>query len=288
MIDLGNITLRSRSLPIANLAISVWQRSPMLSAMGLLLLALMLPTLLLYALDSRLLQGVNVWTKPLKFQLSLGTYFLTLAWFVGYSRDEFSNGRQHVWFASVLALAACFEVAYITFQAAVGEMSHFNIASPLHSIMYSLMGLGAVTLATLPLWLAVMIGKNASLRVPSSLRFGIVVGLVLTSILGLVSGVTISAFNGPVIGAVGEQATYLWFLGWSFNAGDLRVAHFMGLHLMQLIPLAAWLLVTVRVDQAYFWTVTVTLLLLTVWLLSYAQALAGIPFWSLNFWSLNF
>ena len=64
----------------------------------------------------------------------------------------------------------------------------------------------------------------------------------------------------------------------AFDGGDLRVAHFVGLHLMQVMPFAAWLLhkraapaTTRRVVIAIAATGT----LLTA--AAFAQALAGRP-----------
>jgi len=36
-----------------------------------------------------------------------------------------------------------FEVLYIAFQAAKGQLSHFNVSTPLYSMLYTLMGLAA-------------------------------------------------------------------------------------------------------------------------------------------------
>ena len=37
-----------------------------------------------------------------------------------------------------------FELAYITWQAAQGQASHFNVGTPVAGLMYALMGVGAV------------------------------------------------------------------------------------------------------------------------------------------------
>jgi hypothetical protein len=43
------------------------------------------------ALDARLLNGMNVWVKPLKFHFALSVYLLTLAWFTRYASPEVTS-----------------------------------------------------------------------------------------------------------------------------------------------------------------------------------------------------
>ena len=43
-------------------------------------------------------------------------------------------------------------------------------------------------------------------------------------------------------GAVETDANGIWFFNWVTDGGDLRVAHFFGMHAMQAIPLFAVLL----------------------------------------------
>ena len=42
--------------------------------------AILLVTLLAYGLDDRMLRGVNIWSKPVKFALSFGLHLATLLW----------------------------------------------------------------------------------------------------------------------------------------------------------------------------------------------------------------
>ena len=55
------------------------RREPVLAGTGLLLIAAMAPTLFAYAVEARTLYGINVWTKPLKFQASVGLYLVACA-----------------------------------------------------------------------------------------------------------------------------------------------------------------------------------------------------------------
>ena len=60
---------------------ALWQREPRLVAFALLMLALMLPAAIGLGLDERMLRGVNVWVKPMKFMASVALLALTTAWF---------------------------------------------------------------------------------------------------------------------------------------------------------------------------------------------------------------
>jgi len=47
--------------------------------------------------------------------------------------------------------------------------------------------------------------------------------------------------TGHWVGGLQTDAGGVPIFGWSRSGGDLRVAHFFGLHLMQALPIAAWL-----------------------------------------------
>ncbi|MCX7065248.1 MAG: hypothetical protein NT024_11955, partial [Proteobacteria bacterium] len=107
--------------------------------------------------DERTINGISVWSKPFKFSLSLTVYFATLTWFAplmpnGYFQTR--NGRLLTWIAIGCAI---FEMVYFVLQASRGEASHFNLTTPFYSVMYSLMGAGAVMLVTVCLWMGVVI-----------------------------------------------------------------------------------------------------------------------------------
>jgi hypothetical protein len=122
------------------------QRFPGLWLGGWAALALTLPLLALGWTDARLIDGVSVWAKPWKFHLSVGVHLLTLAWLATYLSDTPARARALGRLTAVALACAVFELAYITWRAAQGEPSHFNIGTPFAGAMYALMGLGAVLL----------------------------------------------------------------------------------------------------------------------------------------------
>lgn len=208
-----------------------------LTRFGIVLIGLGLVTLGLQLVDSRTLaSGVNVWLKPAKFAFSLSTFALTAAWFMGYVRPERRASRPMRAAARVLMATAGFELTYIALQAARGLESHFNVSGPVYAVMYALMGLAAIALAATTLPLAWEIARRPAPGLQSSYRAAVVIGLALTFVLGAGFGGYMSTQAGHAVGTVGGQVPVV---GWNRLGGDLRVAHFLGIHAEQAIPILA-------------------------------------------------
>jgi hypothetical protein len=56
-------------------------------------------------------------------------------------------------------------------------------------------------------------------------------------VLGTLSGAYVSGQPGHWVGGTASDANALPIVKWSLDGGDLRVAHFFGLHAMQILPL---------------------------------------------------
>jgi hypothetical protein len=212
------------------------RRNRALTLFGLGLWLAMLPTLVLLGIDERELRGVNVWVKPLKFMASLGLFALTTAWFIGLLDDAARAGRAVrliVWTIVVLSSA---ELAYIVLQAARGQASHYNDSSPLYVVLYGAMGVAAVALTATQAALAVLIARNSRPGLPALWRSAVLAGLWLTFVLGAGAGILLGGMQ-PASG-VGMPV-----FGWHLGGGDLRVAHFIGMHAQQAVPLAGFALV---------------------------------------------
>jgi len=61
----------------------LWHDEPRLVWFALAMLAAMVPAAIGLGLDERVLRGVNVWVKPLKFMAAVALLALTTAWFAG-------------------------------------------------------------------------------------------------------------------------------------------------------------------------------------------------------------
>jgi hypothetical protein len=250
------------------------ERQRLLTLFGLAALLLAPPVLALQAIDPRTLHGVSVWLKPAKFLVSVGVFALTSAWYWGYVAPERRTGRPLRLTAAVLVGSAGFELLYIALQAARGLDSHFNLTSPLYVAMYGLMGLAAVLLVGTVLPLAWQIVRHPAKGLRPDFVAALAIGLVLTFLLGGGLGGYMSAQTGHSVGA---QGGHLPFFGWNRSGGDLRIAHFLGIHAEQAIPLLAALVAgwTARARWTALGAGTAAYVALT--LAVFAQAVAGRP-----------
>jgi hypothetical protein len=271
------VTGLALSAPLAgrNILTELLERQRMLALFGLVTLFLTLPVLAMIPVDARTLGGVSVWVKPAKFLVSTAAFSLTAAWFYGYVRPERRQSRRLRWTAAALVASAAFELLYISWQASQGAASHFNISSAYHIAMYSLMGVAAVILVGTTLPLAWEIARRPAAGLRPDFVAAVVIGLLLTFLLGGGMGGYMSAGPGHDVGSAGGGFP---IFGWNRLGGDLRVAHFFGIHAEQAIPLLAAL--TAGLGARLRWVVlgAGTLLYVTVTLGVFLQAIGGRPF----------
>jgi hypothetical protein len=235
----------------------LFRRERRLALFGFALLALLVPLALAGALDERTLRGANVWLKPMKFALSLGLFALTTAWFVGHLLPAARRLRALDWIVWVLIGSASFELAYIALQAGLGQGSHYNVGDPLHGALYGLMGLGATALTATQPALAWLLLRHADPRRAPAYRLAVLIGLVLTFVLGATVGGLLSGLQPP-------ETAALPVIGWSLAGGDLRPAHFLGIHAQQALPLLGLVVAggNARSASRTVWTATAAYVLL--------------------------
>lgn len=228
----------TRGLPSPHEAVALAYRGqPLLAGAAIFLLLAAIPTLAAMGLDARTLNGINVWIKPLKFEISLAVHLLSVAWlmlFLPERQTRFVRGL-----AIAMTAAAFFEIAYIALQASRGEASHYNIATPISGLMYTLMGVGAVVLVATSGWIGALILRQGETSRPIVFAAGL--GLVLGGVVGGITGAYMSSQTGHWVGGQPTDLGGLPVFGWSRTGGDLRVAHFFGLHLIQILPVVAWI-----------------------------------------------
>jgi len=190
----------------------------------------------LMALDGRTLLGRNVWTKPWKFATSIAIFTGTMGWIL--PSLSLSN-RVETLATTVIGGAMTIEIVLISTQAARGVASHFNDSTPLNTAVYAVMGI-TITISSLVvayvLWSVV---RDPPKLAPAYL-WGIGIGMFVFVIASFEGWLMVSQ-GGHGVG-VGNDAPGLPLLNWSVTGGDLRVAHFIGLHALQVVPLAGYIL----------------------------------------------
>lgn len=214
-----------------------FRHEPLFAAGAFCMLALIPPTLFAMAVDQRTLLDVNVWIKPLKFEIALAVYLATLAWFAGFLPAGMTARRSYRLFAIAVTLAVAAEMIWIGGAAMFGVASHFNTGSAFMRTNYPVMGAFAVLLTSASLVYGVAILRQRSARLDPALRLALGLGLVLTFVLTVLSAGYMSSQPGHLAGAVRmTDAGGVSFFGWSREAGDLRIAHFFATHAMHFIP----------------------------------------------------
>jgi len=222
-------------------------------------------------LDGRLVNGAPVWHKPLKFFISSAIYGLTFAWYLTPLRRGLS-GRPRLGSAlgSAVAVLLGGELLLIVIQAARGTGSHFNVATAFDAAVFAAMGtliaLLSVVHATLWLWLLRISWSDRARLSACRWGAGLTLGGLLTGTLMLGPSpeqlATLRAGGQAPAGAhavgVKDGGPGLPFVNWSIEGGDHRVAHFVGLHAMQALPLVLLALPAAMRDEARLLAVRTT------------------------------
>jgi hypothetical protein len=202
---------------------------------------------LAYPFETRLVNDINVWTKPIKFQVSLAMLLCTV-WMLLPLLPAAVRASAHLRAAcAALVLAAVFDMLLFTLQSARGVASHFNVATPLDARLYSMSGVAALVIVSSTAWVGWLMWRH---RAAAAHRRGLMLGgawgLMLGSVTTLVTADLMSAElltpTGHWVGGALSDANGLPVVGWSTTGGDLRVSHFFATHLMQALPLMGWAL----------------------------------------------
>jgi hypothetical protein len=216
----------------------MWVDAPAFAGMAVVLALALLPLITAMALDLRLFDGESPWLKPVKFHIALSLYLITLAFLARFLAPATRAGRGYRLFESAVVFAVLAEVVWLSAAAMQNTASHFNTEVPVFAAVYGVMGAFAVLLTSASLVTGVAILRNAATGLAAALHLSIALGLILTFWATLVVAGYLSSQGSHV---VGTSTDTLWLLGWSRDAGDLRVAHFLATHAMHAVPLAGLL-----------------------------------------------
>jgi hypothetical protein len=258
---------------------ALFRNEPVFAGVALLMLFAMVPTLAAMAIDVRMHNGINIWDKPLKFEVALFVYVATLAWYAGWLPRQFLESRMYRGFSLVVAMAIMLEMAWIAGAAANGTGSHFNVTHPLMAAIYGLMGLLAVTLTSASLVYGIVFLRDRDSHLDPTIRLSLGLGLILTFITTVIVAGYMSQGNGHWVGGNLSDAEGSLLMGWARDGGDLRVAHFFATHALHFIPAAGYLASkTLAPAQARLAVYGASAAFTALIAFTFFQALAGRPF----------
>lgn len=225
-----------------------WRVNWLLTLAGLFHLVLIPLLLAAMIVDPKVITGANAWIKPLKFAISLPIYSFTLTWLLTYIQGR---PRLVSIIAYVTGLVAIIETVLITLQVIRGTTSHFNVSTAFDGVVFSTMGTAITVLAVMNLITVILLSRQR-LQNPvfaTALRLGVLisfVGMMVAFLMtagptpsqraALEAGAPLTIVGAHSVG-VDDGGPGLPLVGWSTVGGDLRAAHFVGLHGIQLLPL---------------------------------------------------
>ncbi|WP_405183101.1 hypothetical protein [Nocardia sp. NBC_01377] len=213
--------------------------------------------------DDRVLLGESVWVKPLKFGFAFAAYGLTLAWLLSLPHR---GSRATWWLGTVFAVTGVVDVGFIVVQAARGTFSHFNgsesDAVNVIGQRIFMSGVPGLFLANLAIVVILSWQRLVDRPTARAIHAGMALaalGMFQAYLMGFTGKQRVLDADGEVVELVAghtvidtasrteavRDANGMPITHWSTTGGDLRIAHFVGLHGIQILLLAvivtAWL-----------------------------------------------
>jgi hypothetical protein len=250
---MATMFLPSRHSPRRALTAEFWRRNPPLIALVLTMLVVAAVAILGLVVDQRVITGAPAWMKPLKFAVSIAIYGATLLWMLAFIPDRPRLVAAVSW-AVLLGLG--FEIALIVMQVLRNTTSHFNVATSFDAAVFRSMGAAITGIWLLTAIVAFLLARRRFADAPIvwGVRLGLIAGLLGMMVAFLMIRPTpdqaaqlAATGSSSIVGAhavgVADGGPGLPVVGWSTEGGDLRVAHFVGLHGLQILPLLGLALV---------------------------------------------
>jgi len=242
------------------------RRNELLFWFGLFNLAVATACLILMVFEETQLLGVNRWLKPFKFYASVGIMVLTMGWLLYYLKSP-KKIKLYSW---LIVISMFFENGLIITQAVRNTTSHFNTTSPLNGIIFQAMGFFIVVFTITTILVCVSFFKQKQFSISDTYVWGIRLGILFFLFFSLEGGMMLGLMKHTVGGPDGGAGFPV--VNWSTQYGDLRIAHFVGIHSLQVLPLFGYYISKTK---------TQTILFSAVYFLVasglFLQAMKGIP-----------
>jgi hypothetical protein len=199
-------------------------------------LLLMLVLLLLLPFDAVQVGGRYRLIKPFNFTMSMAIYLATIVILLDYLRASTWWKKVIGWGISICILTG---IICIIMQAARSTTSHFNHSTPFNSAVSSLMDI-VDPLNSVFAFILLIFAIRGKYDLSRSSHLGIAFGLFLFLVGSVIGGLMVA--QGQSVVGVAPGGPGLPLLNWSTTGGDFRVAHFLGIHALQILPIGAWLI----------------------------------------------
>jgi hypothetical protein len=221
-------------LIVMNFLNEIRRRNNLLYVYGWIMFIGMVVCIVMTQVATTQVLGINAWIKPMKFYLSIWIFCWTMAWLL----EELDNKKAVRRYSIMVAIVMTIEMLVINGQAAIGQKSHFNNSTPLNAALFSIMGIAITTLGVWTGVIAWRFFKQKQFNAPMAYIWGIRLGIILFVFFSFEGGLMASRLSHTV-GSV-DGSTGLPVLNWSRQYGDLRIAHFIGIHALQVLPLLGY------------------------------------------------
>jgi hypothetical protein len=210
--------------------------------------------------------GINAFYKPMKFYLST----VLLVWAMGWYMQYLPSNQSVTAYSWGMILLLGFENIYITWRASQGELSHFNVTTPFSASMYSMMAVASASISFWTAYIGILFFSNKIADISESYLWGIRLGIILFVLFSLQGFAMGGRMTHTIGGADGSEG--LPVVNWSKKYGDLRIAHFLGMHALQIIPFLSFYVVR-NVKMVFVLALVYGIITLAIFI----QALQGKP-----------
>jgi len=242
------------------------RRNGLLFWFGLFNLAVAIVCLVLIPSEETQILGANRWLKPFKFYASVGIMVLTMGWLLYYLNST-KKIKLYSW---LIVVSMFFENGLIITQAIRNTTSHFNTTSSLNGIIFQAMGVFIIVFTITIILICISFFRQKQFSIPDPYVWGIRLGILFFLFFSLEGGMMLGLLKHTVGGPDGGPG--LPIVNWSTQYGDLRIAHFIGIHSLQVLPLFGYYISKTK---------TQTILFSMVYFLAasalFLQAMKGIP-----------
>ncbi len=219
-------------------------------------------------LSDKIVLGTNTFSKPFKYSLSSWATCWSLCWILYYLESS-KIKKSASW---IIGSVVLFENLIIFIQSLRGEPSHYNMSTPLNSLLSVLIIFFMLIFSLTLIRVCILFFNQQKFPISQhytwGVRFGVLIFVVSSILIG---GLMFGLMSHTVGGYDGDVG--LPIINWSTRFGDLRVAHFFGVHALQVIPLLSYYVFKKKNSVVFFSYLYMALIMIFI-----IMALSQMPF----------